>query len=166
MVDLFRYIEHDFAVPVATDAIDVTNQSDFQTALGDAAQGGQGAEGQGAAEPVRALAEEFLTSHFESPTDDPTALGHPLDALAGALRKLPTVTAATVGRVVRDSFGKTAQQVVSSADFIADRELLQNSVLAVKLVTGFDRADSSRLVRQLRAAAFLQVIAAGDARAN
>ena len=88
MVDLFRYIEHDFAVPVATDAIDVTNQSEFQTALDDAVQGGQQAEGQGAAEPVRALAEEFLASHFESPTDDPTALGHALDALAGALRRL------------------------------------------------------------------------------
>lgn len=39
MIDLFRYIEHDFVVPVATDAIDVTNQSDFQTTLRDAAQG-------------------------------------------------------------------------------------------------------------------------------
>jgi hypothetical protein len=162
MVDLFRYVEHDFAVPIATDAIDVTNQSDFQTALGDAARGGQGAEGRGAAEPVRALAKEFLTTHFESPTHDPTALGQPLDALAGALGELTTVTAATVRRVVRDCFGKTAQQTVRSADFIADRELLQNSVLAVKLVTGFDRADSSRLVRQLRAAAFLEVLAAGD----
>ena len=47
MVDLFRYIEHEFAVPVATDAIDVTNESDFQTALGDAVEDGQGAEGQG-----------------------------------------------------------------------------------------------------------------------
>src|SRR5215212_2148658 len=47
MIDLFRYVEHDFAVPAATDAIDVTNQSDFQTALGDAAEGGQEAEGQG-----------------------------------------------------------------------------------------------------------------------
>ena len=47
MVDLFRYIEHDFAVPVATDAIDVTNESDFQTALGDAVQGGPGGRGPG-----------------------------------------------------------------------------------------------------------------------
>ena len=163
MVDLFRYVEHDFAVPVATDAIDVTNQSDFQTALNNAGQGGQEAEGPGAAVPVRALAEEFLASHFESPTDDPTALGHALDALAGALRDLANVTTDTVRGVVSDTFGKTAEQVVSSADFTADRELLQNSVLAVKLVTGFDRADSSRLVRQLRVAAFLQVFAAGNA---
>ena len=42
MVDLFRYIEHEFAVPVATDAIDVTNQSEFQTALNNAARVGRG----------------------------------------------------------------------------------------------------------------------------
>ena len=161
MVDLFRYIEFDFAVPVATDAIDVTNESDFQTALGNAAQGGQEAEGRGAAEFVRALAEEFLTTHFKSPTDDPTSFGQPLDALARALGELPTVTAAAVDRVVHDTFGKTAQQVVSDADFTADRELLQNSALAVKLITGFDRVDAPRLVRQLRAAAVLQFIAAG-----
>jgi len=165
MVDLFRYIEHDFAVPAATDAIDVTNQSDFQTALRDAGRGGQEVEGQGgdAAEGVRMLAENFLTSNFESPTDDPTALGRELDAFDAALRTLPTVTIGTLRRAVSDAFGKTAQQVVNSAEFTADRELLENSALAVKLITGFDRIDSARVVRQLRAAAFLQVVAAGDA---
>ncbi|VVN23016.1 hypothetical protein [Pseudomonas fluorescens] len=103
MVDLFRYVEHGFAVPNATDAIDVSNQSDFQIALGDAAHCGQGGEGQGAAEPVRALAKEFLATHFESPTEDPTALGHPLDALAGALGELSTVNADTVNLVIRSS---------------------------------------------------------------
>jgi len=33
VVDLFRYIEHEFAVPATVDAIDVANGSDFQVAL-------------------------------------------------------------------------------------------------------------------------------------
>ena len=47
-------------------------------------------------------------------------------------------------------------------DFAADRALLENSVLAVKLSTGFDRADAARLVRRLRALALLETLAADD----
>ena len=162
MVDLFRYVEHAFAVPVTTDAIDVTNESDFQTALAEAAQDGQGAEGPSAAERVRELADDFLAKHFTSPTVDPTSLGGAMDALAVAVSNLREVSARTVSRAIRDAFGKSAEEVVNSREFAADRELLQNSVLAVKLATGFDRADSTRLVRQLRVAAFLQTFTYSD----
>jgi hypothetical protein len=162
MVDLFRYVEHDFAVPVATDAIDVANESDFQTALDDAAQGGTSRGGEDATTRVRDLAEAYLREHFASPTDDPASLGTPLNALRGVLRKLTTVTSAAVRSAVRNTFDMTAEEVVSGTEFTADLERLQNSVLAVKLVTGFDRADSTRLARQLRAAAFLQHLASTD----
>jgi hypothetical protein len=156
MVDLFRYIEHDFALPVKTDAIDVVNQSDFQRSLVSAAQS------DAPRQRVRELAESFLSSTFTSPTDDPTALAAPLSALPRRLRKLTTVDVATVRQTVKKAFGQPAGQLAESADFRSDEELLQNSVLAVKLVTGFAVVDTARLVRQLRAAAFVRDLAAGD----
>jgi hypothetical protein len=170
MTDLFRYIEHDFAVPAKTDAIDVANPSAFQTALDQAARGGPGNQpaGPGAtgepspAEQVRALARQYLADNFASPTDDPARLGGPLTGFATALRALSPVNPTTLRRVVQDAFGRTAQQVVATAEFRADRELLQNAVLAVKLATGFDRVDTARVARQLRAAAVLEYLATAD----
>ena len=162
MVDLFRYVEHDFAVPAPTDAIDVVNESDFQAALNDAAESGTPGGDEATAGRVRELADVYLTRQFASPTDDPATLGTPLNALPGVLRKLPTVTSAAVRSAIRDTFGLTAEEIVGGTDFTSDLEQLQNSVLAVKLVTGFNRVDSTRLARQLRAATFLQYIAATD----
>lgn len=156
MVDLFRYIEHDFALPARTDAIDVVNQSDFQVSLASATQGGAPSH------RVRELAEAFLNSTFASPTDDPTALAAPLNTLPRRLRKLTSVDLPSVRQEVKKAFGQPAGQLASSADFRSDEELLQNAVLAVKLVTGFAMVDSARLVRQLRAAAFVRDLAAGD----
>ncbi len=149
MADLFRYIEHGFAVPVRVDAIDVGNGSDFQQSL-DAARGLD--------EPrqrVRDAAEGFLAANFPSPTTDPATLGKALNALPRRLRKLDAVDSGAAHQAVKKLFGKPAGEVVAGADFKADVELLQNAVLAVKLVTGFGAVDSARLVAQLRAATFL-----------
>ncbi|HEU4945046.1 MAG TPA: hypothetical protein VFT10_07775, partial [Solirubrobacterales bacterium] len=156
MVDLFRYIEHDFALPARTDAIDVVNQSDFQVSLSSAAQG------DAPRQQVRELAEAFLASTFASPTDDPTALAAPLNTLPRRLRKLTSVDLPSVRQEVKKAFGQAPGQLASSADLRSDEELLQNAVLAVKLVTGFAMVDSARLVRQLRAVAFVRDLAAGD----
>jgi hypothetical protein len=153
MVDLFRFIEHDFAVPAAADPIDIANQSDFQVGLQ------QIIGGQAPAEGVRAFAPTYLTEHFPGPTDDPTTLGKPLALLPGVLRALKTISSATVHDAVRATFGNAPAEVVASGAFTADLELLQNAALAVKLITGFDRVDAARLVYQLRAAALLQTIA-------
>jgi hypothetical protein len=80
MVDLFRFIEHDFAVPSATDAIKVAHASDFQRRLDDLVHGGDPAA------RVRAFALGYLTEHFATPIGDPIALSKPLTALPGALR--------------------------------------------------------------------------------
>jgi len=161
MIDLFRYIEHDFAVPATTDAIDVANQSDFQTALGEAVGPGRD-ENPGPGERLRTIAEEYLSNTFASPTDDPARLGGRLSDLYDDLLALHPVTPASLSALVEHVFGRTTEQVVTDADFTGDRELLQNAVLALKLVTGFDRVDAARLVRQLRAAAFLEHLAGDD----
>jgi hypothetical protein len=157
MVDLFRFIEHVFAVPAATDPIDIANQSDFQASLKQIIGGEAPADG------VRVAALNYLTERFPAPTDDPATLGKPLAALPSALRALKTVSSATVRNAVRATFGDTPAEVVASGAFTADLELLQNAAVAVKLVTGFDRLDAARLVDQLRAAALLQRVADPEA---
>ena len=68
MVDLFRYVEHDFVVPAPTDAIDVVNESDFQAELNDAAGNGTPSGAEADVERVRELADAYLTSRFASST--------------------------------------------------------------------------------------------------
>ncbi len=159
MVDVFRFIEHDFPVPAAIDAIDVTNASDFQTSLGELA------EGEEPQARVRAASVSYLTEHFPTPTSDPSALGEALTELSGALRALKTVDATTLHAAVRTAFGSAPAEVAASSDFVADRELLQNAAVAVKLSTGFDRLDAKRLVAHLRVMAIIEAIGAPSASA-
>ncbi|MEU3689974.1 hypothetical protein [Streptomyces narbonensis] len=176
MVDLFRYIEHDFAVPVRTDAIDATNRSTFQQDLEEAAGGGgggtDGGQDSAADDPppspaaqVRALAERFLADHFTSPTDDPTKLGQKLGGLEAALEQLPMVNTQKVQQLIQERFGAPVGQVVAGAAFKGDLELLQNAVVAVKLATGYAAVDTATVVRQLRAASFLSHLASASASA-
>ena len=168
MVDLFRYIEHDFAIPAAADAIDTANDSDFQTSLGEAAaRASEGGDPRAAGRArgttggpvaVRGLPRGVLPV----PDSRPNALGDRLEALTTALGSLDSVTSTTVEAAVVEAFGRSSGQVVAGDDFAADRALLENSVVAVKLSTGFDRADAARLVRQLRALALLETLAADD----
>jgi len=78
------------------------------------------------------------------------------------LTALTTVSAATVKAAIKDALGRTAKQVAGAADFKRDRELLENAAVAVKLVTGFDRVDAARVVRQLQAAVFVAHVADVD----
>ncbi|MBC2932948.1 hypothetical protein [Nocardioides sp. zg-1228] len=158
MVDLFRFIEHDFASPARTDAIDVTNDSDFQQALTAATEDDPNGD-QTPGERVRALARDYLDEHYPSPTSEPASLGDPLTELRGALRSTQTIDPANTRRAVSDLFGVRAQDVVARDDFQRDRELLQNAALAVKLLTAFDRVDAARIAGQVRAVAFLELIA-------
>jgi hypothetical protein len=151
MVDLFRFIEHDFAVPKKTDSIDVSNESGFQTDLRAAT------EGDTPYERVREVATAFLGRAFDSPTADPLARGADYQAFARGLRQLTTMN--DLASLVQSTFGETADAFVQSAEFRADKELLQNGVLAVKIVTGFDRVDAASLSRALQVVAFLESIA-------
>jgi hypothetical protein len=173
MADLFRYIEHDFAVPARTDAIDATNQSRFQEDLEEAASGGgggtDGGQDSAADEPppspaaqVRALAEKFLADQFSSPTADPTRLGQKLGTLEAALERLPTVNTQKVQQLIQETFGAPVGQVVAGTAFKSDLELLQNAVVAVKLATGYGAVDTATVVRQLRAAFFLSHLASAS----
>ncbi len=155
MVDLFRYIEQAFAVPALTDSISVENNSAFQTSLTDATRGDSSYA------RTREVASAFLEATFTSPAAAPLADGGYL-AFRKALLGLHPVTRDAVEQLATQTFGDAPSTLVTSAAFIADKELLQNAVLAVKIVTGFDKVNALTLVRQLQVVAFIETLASGQ----
>lgn len=97
MADLFRYVEHAFAIPQATPVVDVANQSHFQSSLRDAASQ-EGYAG------VRRVAGAFLDSTFPSPTDDPLAGTAGYQRFRTALDVLVAVDRAAITELVSEVF--------------------------------------------------------------
>jgi hypothetical protein len=156
MIELFRYIEQEFVLPAATDSIDVENESEFQTSLRAAAQENS-PSGQ-----IRELAGSFLSGAFPSPVATPFALASQDAAFRTGLEALAAPDDSAIGQLVSKVFGQNARQVIDSDAFIADKELLDDSLVAVKLVTGFDKVNAADLVSMRQTAAFLEDFAAGN----
>lgn len=157
MVDLFRFIEHEFALPVTVDVIDLANDSDFQRTLDDAADGDDVEQ---AAAQLRELASGFLEQNVPSLETDPAA-----EALAtwpATLQSLEDISSATVKSASQAHFGRALGELTASDEFGSLNTLLQNVAVAVKLVTGFDKVDSAKVATQVRAAAFLQHVDNAD----
>lgn len=152
MADLFRYVEHAFAVPQATLAVDVANQSHFQSSLRDAASEDGYAS-------VRRAADAFLNSTFPSPTDDPLAGSADYRRFRTELVVLDPVDRAAVTALVSEVFGQDVDQLTHSDQFRTDKQVIQNAVLAVKVTTGFDRIDAAKQVDSLRTMTFLEDLA-------
>lgn len=148
MPDLFRYVEHAFAIPQAISVVDVANQSHFQSSLRDAASQ-EGYPG------VRRAAEAFLDSTFPSPTDDPLAGSAGYRRFRTALDLLEPVDRAAITALVSEVFGQDLDQLTHSDQFRSDKQVMENAVLAVKVATGFDRVDATKQVDSLQTIAFL-----------
>jgi len=155
MAELFRYIQQAFVVPTATAAIDVARDSDLQLLLKRAATN------RALPEKIRSIASEFLGNHFSSPVADPFQLSSPLRKLRGALLALPTSDQASVEAAVAGLFGSPAGVVDSSGPLQADKSLLDDSLVCVKLVSGFDRVNANDLLLMRRAVAYIDDLAAG-----
>lgn len=155
MADLLRYIEQQFTVPAPVDAIELMNDSRLQTRLQRAASG----KNAGAA--VRELAGAFVSSTFPTPVADPLSNSDQYQAFGTQLRGMENPTEAGIEKLVETVLGAGAADLVGTDQFRSDKELLQNSVLAVKITTGFAQADAARLVQWLRVIAFVEKVAAG-----
>jgi hypothetical protein len=154
--DLFRYIEHQFVVPAEAPSISVENQSALQETIENHITSGE-------PEQIPLAAREFLARHFPSPSADPIGLGAALTEFESTLAATPDITVAALDEIVEDTFGRSAPQLATSAEFSADRETLENALLAVKLTTAFNAVDAERLAGHLRAVALIEQIAAKDA---
>ncbi len=155
MADLFRYIEQQFTVPAPVDAIELVNDSQLQGRLQRAAAG----DDAGAA--VREVAGAFVSSTFPTAVTDPVAGSARYQAFATQLLDMESPTRAGVEALVESALGATAPDLIEDDQFRADKELLQNSVLSIKITTGFAEARAADLVQALRVIEFVERVASG-----
>ena len=153
MTELFRFIEQAFVVPAPTDAIDVGSQSDLQTKLRSAISTGQSPN------QIRTIASEFLDENFPTAGDNPIPIASELISFSTQLLALATPTQKSVNDLVGNVFDSDAGTLVTSSDFLASKMLLNDTLVCVKLLTGFDRVDATSLVTMRQAVQFLEDLA-------
>ena len=153
MTELFRFVEQAFVLPAPTDTIDVGSQSDLQTRLR-AASSGNGSPNQ-----IRSIASGFLDKNFPTADANPVPLASDMLSFSTQVLALATPTQKAVNQLVGTAFDKDARTLVASADFLAAKMLLNDTLVCVKLLTGFDRVDAASLVTMRRAVQFLDDLA-------
>ena len=154
MAELFRYIQHAFVVPSPTQPIDVGRQSHLQDSLRDATSRNLPAD------RVRGLADAFIARHFNSPQDDPFQMRSQL--LSFGDRLAPTVQGTNaIKQLIAATFGSDAADLADSDPFLADKTLLDDLLVCVKITTAFDRVNAHDLVAMRQAIAFIEDFAAG-----
>ncbi len=156
MIELFRYIEHSYIDSRESDAIDTETASKFQRELA-TLKGKNDAEG-----AMRKHALRFVEQHFENSAEGDFSLGAVLSQFHRELLTLATPTATTVDALTVKVFGKSAKDLIAGDDFSRDEELLNDSLIAVKITTSFDQVNAAGLVASRQAASFLRDLAAGD----
>ena len=154
MAELFRYIEQAFALPNATGAIDTQSDSPFQTSLRKAVSQRQSPD------QIRGIAGKFLDGHFPQRSNNP--LSDQMFSFARQLQGLASPSEKTVGDLVQSVFDTNAEMLVNSDDFLHNKDLLNDALISVKLVTGFDRVNAADLAIERQAIAFLEDFAAGN----
>ena len=156
MLELFRYIEHAFVVPsTEDDSIDVSTDTDFQQGLRDAIEEGANPD------LIRERATAFLDGVLNETDGNGLSRLPEYHELRKQLLALPDPTTAEVNECVQAVFDSDAGDLVTTDQFRSERTLLNDVIVAVKLTTGFDKADVNALAAMLRAIAFLEDFAAG-----
>jgi len=153
VAELFRYIQHAFVVPSTTQPIDVGRQSDLQDSLRD------GISRNLPADRVRGIADAFIAKHFNSPQDDPFQMRSQL--LSFGERLAPAVPGTNgIKQHVAATFGSDAARLAGSDPFLADKALLDDLLVCVKITTAFDRVNAHDLVAMRQVIAFIEDFAA------
>lgn len=153
MAELFRYIQQAFVVPSATEAIDVDRQSDLQNSLRDAISKGLPPD------RLRSIADGFIVKHFSSPLSDPFQMGKKLLSVSELIAP-PFHGTHAIDQLISKVFGGDAPELVGSNAFLADKALLDDTLVCVKITTAFDRVNAHNLVAMRQAIAFIEDFAA------
>ncbi len=156
MTELFRYIEQAFALPDPTGSIDTQSDTDFQNNLRNAISKNQSPD------QIRSLANKFLDDTFPQEGDNPIRVASSLLSFAEQLQALKSPTEEDVADLVESVFDSDAETLVNSDDFLHDKYLLNDALVSIKLVTGFDRLGVADLATMRQAIAFLEDFAADD----
>jgi hypothetical protein len=151
MLELFRYIEQSFVEPTRDNKfINVENNSEFQNKLRDERNQN------GAAERMREEANQYLNANFADSPQGSIYFGKQLLEFHNEIQHLDSTAEENIYHFVERIFDQSVQNLVESDSFRADKEFLDNSIVAVKLVTAFDRVDSSALVAMRQAIALIE----------
>jgi hypothetical protein len=154
MTELFRYIQQAFVLPSTTRGIDVDRQSDLQNGLRDAISEGLPPD------RLRSIADSFIVRHFSSPLNDPFQIGKQLLSVS-ELMAPPFHGTHAIKQLVSKVFGSEAPELVGSNPFLADKALLDDTLVCVKITTAFDRVNAHNLVAMRQVVAFIEDFAAG-----
>jgi hypothetical protein len=154
MIELFRYIEQAFVPAPDNDrAINVEDESDFQEELRRIARQPDGAAG------IKIEAAGFIETHFSNRGESPFNLKQQyLDFHSQVLKSGAADTSIMYG-LAESIFDFGASELVRSDDFRRDKQLLNDSIIAVKLVTAFDRINASELVAMRQSVALIEKLA-------
>jgi hypothetical protein len=156
MAELFRYIERTFVAPSDKQAIDVGRQSDLQNSLRDAISERLPRD------RLRSMADAFIAQHFRSPLDEPLRMGQQLRSFRERLAH-PLHGTDAIDQLIAATFDSDATDLVGSDAFLADKALLDDILVSVKISTGFDRVNAHDLVAMRQVIAFIEDFASGKA---
>ena len=153
MIEPFRYIEHEFAIPSdGTGAIALSDGTDFQKQLSADAQ----------RQNAAALLRDDANSLIGSGSGQPGAVklgDRYIEFCRLALLENP-VSNEVLSALVSKEFGSTETGLSTSDAFQSDKHLLNDLLIAVKIVTGFDRVRADQLVTMRQCINFIEVLAA------
>ncbi len=150
MVELFRYIEQSFVRPANKDnSIDLEDQSDFQMKLRRDRNLPDGAD------RVREDATDFIDANFSESLVGNVRLGNQLLRFHNELLQLDPPSLEDITNLVSSIFDQTADELVGSDDFQHDKKFLNDSLIAAKLVTAYDRVNATDLASMRQAIEFI-----------
>ncbi len=154
MAELFRYIEQAFVAISDKQAIAVGRRSDLQDKLRDAVSERLPRD------RLRSIADAFVAQYFHSRFDDPLQMGQQFRSFRKRLAQ-PLHGTDGINQLIAATFDSNAMDLVASDAFLADKALLDDILVAVKISTGFDRVNAHDLVATRQVIAFIEDVASG-----
>lgn len=148
MIESFRYIGHAFVVPAEGDAIDLDSGSDFQQGMRDLIANGAGP----------GVIRERASAVLEGLLTDPNLLARTpsYGQLRTELRALKDPNASDLTDLVQTIVNQTPDALVQSSEFAVEKGVLNDAPIAIKMTTGFDRADAVGMTTMRPTMAFLE----------
>lgn len=150
MTDLFRYIEQSNITPKSKlDAIDVSDFTEFQNKIKN------DLELRKSNPEIRKEVEDFIENNQVNDADS-VRIGQQYLDLHEQLLGLTSPTADDVEHIVEKIFNSSSDKLVASDAFQKNKHLLNDLIIAVKMVTGFDKVRAGDLVTMRQSMAFIE----------
>jgi hypothetical protein len=153
MIDLFRYIEHAYVQPPTEDkSINIESGSDFQNTIRREKNQPDGST------RIRNTAIAFITTHFTT-APPPFKLRKEWLSFHQGIKRMKDPSSNKLSALTAEIFDLDAEDIIQTDAFTSDKELLNDSIVAVKLTTAYDQVNAAELVAMRQAIAFIELTA-------